>query len=107
VAGFGRIAVKIDTGDFFDNLSRNLHWVKIEQKCRVLHMKIQIFFVVASEIKCCFSIATVVTRRLHTYIMHTLSALTSFLRGNLLSGFFRNQDFSPGATDPTGPGTPH
>jgi len=56
-------------------------------------MKIQVCFIVTSEMKCCFSIATVVTRKRHTNVVCTLSVLTSFLRGNLLLGSLETKIF--------------
>jgi hypothetical protein len=70
-------------------------------------MKILVCFVFASEIKCCFYIATVMTQKRHTYVMHTLSVLTSLLRGNLLLGSLQNKIFPLGPTVPTGPGPHH
>ena len=56
-------------------------------------MKIQVFCVVASEIQCRFSIATVVVWKRHTYVMRTLSVLTSFFRDNLLLGSLETKNF--------------
>ena len=58
-------------------------------------MKIQTCFVVGREIKFCFSIVTLVTRKRHTYVTLTLSALTSFLRSNLLLNSLETKIFFP------------